>query len=134
MYDNIGGKIKGLAKTLSILGAIAIAILAIILLCSNDKLIPFGVLLLIFGPLFAWISSWILYGFGELVENSSIISGKLASEKASKKSEDPVWDKGKIFCELCGTEVEESTYITIKNNYGTFYRHICKNCYESTKQ
>ena len=134
MYDNIGGKIKSLAKTLTIFGAIATAILAIVLLCLDDKLLPFGVILLFFGPLFSWISSWLLYGFGELVECSSILAGKLAPKKLSKKVEEPVWDKGRIFCELCGTEVEESTYITIKNNYGTFYRHICKSCYESNKQ
>ncbi|MBQ8323707.1 MAG: hypothetical protein IJX82_00970 [Clostridia bacterium] len=85
MYDNIGGKIKSLAKTLSILGAIATAILAIVLLCLDDKLLPFGVILLFFGPLFSWISSWLLYGFGELVENACTIEREAYSKEKNHK-------------------------------------------------
>ena len=74
MYDNIGGKIKGLAKAVFIVEAIAAVIAGIALLAIDDDLILFGVLTLILGPAVAWVSSWLLYGFGELIDRVSEIA------------------------------------------------------------
>ena len=69
MYDNIGSKIKGLAKALFIIEAIWTIISGIVLLCIDDRNNAFlAVFLFIGGPIFAWISSWLLYGFGELID------------------------------------------------------------------
>ena len=68
MYDNIGGKIKGLAKAVFIVEAIAAVIAGIALVAIDEDLILFGVLTLILGPAVAWVSSWLLYGFGELID------------------------------------------------------------------
>lgn len=69
MFDNIGEKIKTVAKVNCWIGIIAYAIIGIILLAeNNNELIGFSILIL--GPLFSWISSFITYGFGQLVENS----------------------------------------------------------------
>ena len=76
MYDNIGGKIKGLAKAIFIIEAIAAVITGIALMVDDDEMIPFGLILLIAGPAIAWASSWLLYGFGQLVENSDIIAAE----------------------------------------------------------
>lgn len=70
MYDNIGGKIKGLAKVIFIIEA-AICVIAGLVLASEDEA---GILLLLLGPAVAWISSWLLYGFGELIEKTSVIA------------------------------------------------------------
>ena len=70
MYDNIGGKIKILAKVLCIIVAILEFVYGIILL--EDQTI-IGVLLMIVGPIMAWISSWMLYGYGELIEKTTSI-------------------------------------------------------------
>jgi hypothetical protein len=37
---------------------------------------------LIAGPIIAWVSSWLLYGFGQLIENSDIIA-----EEYNRKNE-----------------------------------------------
>lgn len=74
MYSNIWKKIKGLAKAIFITETIG-CIIGAIAIFSTDAVDDFaivGVLLLILGPLVAWVSSWILYGFGELIENSKI--------------------------------------------------------------
>lgn len=71
MYDNISNKIKGLANAIFIIEAILSFVLGIILL-SNEELL-YGFLTLAIGPLIAWISSWVLYGFGELIEKVSAI-------------------------------------------------------------
>ncbi len=74
MYSNIGGKIKGLAKTICIIEAILSAVGGVLLVALDDELIMYGMALAIVGPLIAWISSWTLYGFGELIERMTEIS------------------------------------------------------------
>ena len=69
MYDNIGGKIKGLAKGTFIVETIAAIIGGIIIWADWDEL--WGPLVLFCGPIVAWISSWLLYGFGELICETS---------------------------------------------------------------
>lgn len=43
-------------------------------------------LVILFAPIIAWISSWLLYGYGQLIENSDIIAEeyKRANEKYEK--------------------------------------------------
>lgn len=81
MYENIGGKIKSLAKVSFIVATSLFVLSGIIFLLSaenasyryEDTLITYGVLLPILGPLFSWIGTWLLYGFGELIEKVSDI-------------------------------------------------------------
>ena len=68
-YNNIGGKVKGLAKWTFIIGAVWAVITGARLL-SDEDLMLYGLLVLICGPIVAWVSSWILYAFGELVEKT----------------------------------------------------------------
>lgn len=66
MYDNIGGKIKGLAKATFIVEAIASVITGIVLWIVTEEL--WCALILFCGPIVAWVSSWLLYGFGEIID------------------------------------------------------------------
>ena len=91
MYDNIGGKIKGLAKTMFIVEAIGAVITGIVLLATDDDFILVGLLTLFCGPIVAWVSSWILYAFGELVEDVHAVrdkEGMVAKEKAKCKTDE----------------------------------------------
>ena len=66
MYDNIGGKIKGLAKAIFIVEAIAAIIVGIVLWVETEV---WGCALILFcGPIVAWVSSCLLYGFGEIID------------------------------------------------------------------
>lgn len=73
MYDNIGGKIKGLAFATFIVESISAIITGIALIAEDEDLIPLGLLILFCGPLVAWVSSWLLYGFGQLISKSEEI-------------------------------------------------------------
>ena len=89
MYDNIGRKIKVLAKASFIVAAIAEVITGIALMAADEDLILYGLLVLVVGPIVAWVSSWLLYGFGELIDKASDIErntrgGKRKSEAQSK--------------------------------------------------
>ena len=50
-YDNIGGKIKGLAKAFFIIGAIASVIAGLVLISQEDDLILAGFVTLVMGPI-----------------------------------------------------------------------------------
>ena len=86
MFDNIGGKIKGLAKVLFWLEAIASVIVGLVLVEDTEGL---SLLLAIAGVLVAWVSSWFLYGFGEIIDKLCDIErntrgGERKSEAQSK--------------------------------------------------
>lgn len=80
MFDNVGSKIKGLASFFCWGGIIASIIGGIILIGLDEDLIFAGIAVIVIGSLLSWISSFVLYGFGELVENSAIIAGKRADD------------------------------------------------------
>ena len=81
MYDNIGEKIKGLAKVIFILGAVLSFIAGFILILSYLILIFAGLLICILGPIFSWILSCVLYGFGELIDKACDIERNTRKEK-----------------------------------------------------
>ena len=66
-YNNIGEKIKGLAIASFIVEAIGAVITGIILVANEEA---YGILIVLFGPIVAWVSSWLLYGFGELISKT----------------------------------------------------------------
>ena len=78
MYNNIGGKIKGLAFGTFLFEAIGSFITGIVLttiglLDGDTTLLLSGFLTLLLGPVVAWVSSWLLYGFGQLISNTDDI-------------------------------------------------------------
>ena len=75
MFDNVGSKIKALASFFCWGGIIASVIGGIIVITLED-LVWAGLAVIIIGSLLSWVSSFVLYGFGELVVNSAIIAGK----------------------------------------------------------
>lgn len=88
MYDNIGGKLKILAKVLAVIGAVASVIGGLVLVDINPI---FGFLTIIWGPVVSFISSWLVYGFGELIENTQAIAhntSALRKTSLAKEMED----------------------------------------------
>lgn len=101
MFKSIGGKIKTLAGAITCIEIILSIVLGIILM-TND-LVLVGVLAILVGFLFSWVSTFILYGFGQMVENSdklvAIERMKLDAKmeelgtKADKADELAKWNK-----------------------------------------
>ena len=75
MFDNIGGKLKGLAKVICWLGIIVTAISGLLVMVNGNILE--GILAIVVGCLFSWIGSWALYGFGQLIENTDRMTSAL---------------------------------------------------------
>ena len=86
MYDNIGKKIKGLAKGLFIIEAAAAIITGIALMADDEDTIPIALLIMVVVPLIAWISSWLLYGFGELIDKASDIERNTRDTKSDTQA------------------------------------------------
>lgn len=79
MYKNIGRKIKILAIVI----AVILAIMFIIVGVSRavNKQVVAAILVIIFGPVISWISSFVLYGFGELVDKTCEIELKISNDR-----------------------------------------------------
>lgn len=83
MYKEIGKKIKKLAIVIFVLEAIVFFIGGIFLMAINNDLFLVGILMMIIGPLLAWVSSFILYGFGELIDKTSEIANNTSKARAN---------------------------------------------------
>lgn len=85
MFDNIGRKIKTLAKVLCWLGIIGSVIAAAVMINSRYTETQItGWIMFFAGPLVSWISSFTLYALGEITENSAtqaILLKKLAQKE-----------------------------------------------------
>ena len=81
MFDNIGEKIKTLEQVICTPGIIG-SLIGGIALISVDMIIV-GIIVLICGPIFAWIGSFGLYGLGQLIENTDILVAQ--NEKTERK-------------------------------------------------
>lgn len=122
MYDNIGRKIKILAKAIFIIEAIAAAITGITLMLSDEDsgIVALGLLILLLVPFLAWVFSWVLYGFGEIIDKVCEIerntrSGIRTSETQAKIDADRIDKIEKLRSQGLITEEEYQQAIT-KNN------------------
>lgn len=85
LYENIGGKIKNWAKWIFIVEAIGAVIAGLALAVNEDALYIF---IAIIGPIIAWVGSWILYAFGELVEDTHAMRKKMCCQEDEKAKQD----------------------------------------------
>lgn len=86
MFKNIGGKIKGLAQVICTVG-IAISVVAGVSMIGpgyNGAMVGMGFAVMIVGSLVSWIGSFFAYGFGELIENTTVIAELAAKADAEK--------------------------------------------------
>ncbi len=125
-FDNIGGKIKSLAKwscwiTILLLW-IATPILIIVAIAEGGDdafaaivLIPIAALITSF---VVWFGSWAMYAFGEFVEDTHAIRHKYypteeekakqkAAEKAKRKAEENAQREAEEQAKKCGTQNEQ---------------------------
>ena len=101
MFQNIGPKLKNVAKILCWIGIVISVCIAIYFIVagvqlnddyytrgSGNSLITTGILYLILGPLFSWLGSISMYGIGEAVENSKYVREKLDAASTEQTSSD----------------------------------------------
>lgn len=119
MFNNIGGKLKTLAVVLSCIGIVGSFLTGLYVMSLDESLIFTGFVIMIAGGLTSWISSFMTYGIGQLIENSDILV------QLHKKGQNPtptihtyVNPATNKFCSKCGTKL---------NSQG-----LCPNCSVTT--
>lgn len=93
MFQNVGGKIKTVVKIFAWIEMVSAFFYGLILATSDEDTLGIGLLVMVCGPLAAWISSLFLYGFGELVENSTLLAGKNVAAPPTPSATDAVLEK-----------------------------------------
>lgn len=91
MFSNIGGKIKKLAMVITVAGIVLSVIAGIVQMSlsrGGGGIFFSGILTMIMGSLAAWVSSFILYGFGQLVEDTGDIKRSLSGHSAPARPND----------------------------------------------
>ena len=73
MFDNIGSKIKVVAKVECWIGIFLSVIIGFVLLVQDEDAILTGFLVMVLGSLSSWVGSFMTYGFGQLIENSDTL-------------------------------------------------------------
>ena len=101
LYKNIGEKIKGWAKWVFIIGAISSIIGALGILFSAEDVWMFivGLLTLVVGPLVAWVSSWLLYAFGQITDDLHAMRTKDCPNNKATKNNNINTDEQPLECE-----------------------------------
>lgn len=94
MYTNVGRKIKAVATVICCVGILVSIILGGILFDMagsisyrrNGTLDALGCVAIVVGSLISWVGSFILYAYGDLVENVTIIAELVAKADAERES------------------------------------------------
>lgn len=65
MFNNIGKKIKSLAKISCWINIILFLIVGLSIFSEGDEI---GLFIGIFGAFISWVGSWLMFGFGEIID------------------------------------------------------------------
>ena len=88
MFNNIGGKIKTVSKFICYAGIAVSVICGVIMLffgvAGNLDMSAIGLAVGVGGSLCSWLGSLAAYGFGELIENTTVIAELMAKTEAEK--------------------------------------------------
>lgn len=78
MFNNIGSKIKTLAVVITVFGMVASFLMGFLFIINLDRIsIALGLLIIIGGSLLSWVGCFVLYGFGELIHNVTLLNNKI---------------------------------------------------------
>ncbi|MBE6913199.1 MAG: zinc ribbon domain-containing protein [Ruminococcaceae bacterium] len=109
MFKNISGKIKALAEGVCLLGIIGSVLAGGMIISEGDEGI--GLLVMLIGAFLSWISSFVLYGFGQLIENTDIMANRKeeTKEKLQESSAPSMKNATLVVCPSCGAKVSGDT-------------------------
>ena len=127
MFDNVGGKIRGLAIIQLILGCIGSIVLAVILAVEIDVL---SLLIGLVGIAVSIVNALLLDGLGQLVENSDIIIDLLRNKETGTSNRPSSTEENNYLTRLAHEKKEGNT--STASHYWTCEKCGCKNPKTST--
>lgn len=147
MFENIGGKIKKFAQIMCWIGMGASALAGVLLLFGPAWWL--GIIIAVVGCFVSWIGSFLLFGFGQLIEDTSAIRRTLSNDgvQATNASPSPLSGQSSVgsvnakavngwVC-TCGWVNENSqTYCfrCRRNRSAAKKKVICKHCGASNNE
>ena len=117
LYCDIGDKIKKLAIWQFILESLGAIISGLFILIDGGfEDAWWAIFIILFGPVIAFVSSWILYAFGQIVEDIHDIRNKNVNSSVIEENENtvqsnPVTEKKIFKAKNNATETEEERMI-----------------------
>lgn len=87
MFENVGSKVKTLAKVVCWIGIVAFVIGGIATATQGGMFILIGILSAVIGAFFSWLGSLSLYAIGETAENSTIAANLAAKADMEREKE-----------------------------------------------
>ena len=85
MYSHIGRKIMVVAKIFAWIGIVASVVGGLAMMAMNSDLVIPGIVLAVLGSLMSWINSFLLCGFGQLVDNSDELLHELEQVRKQQR-------------------------------------------------
>ena len=154
LYSNIGAKIKSWAKWICVVETISAIIGGITLMAEEEFL--YGLLCLIIGPIVAFVSTWLLYAFGEIAEDIGLMRQKYVGDKVIETQKEYVQPKPKQptpptadelctaeqawdhwneeqtsigCCEVCGAKRQFLVYAEFQEDGQARQKNLCFECF-----
>ena len=139
MFDNIGGKIKTLAQVICWIGIIASVVFGFVFMSPDESLILPGFIFMGIGSLISWISSFISYGLGQLIENTDKLvavskqltkSSVLSQSMPQTNTKNHVQVEHQWRCTICGNMISDEVCPYCGNDIRTTTNKnsFCKAC------
>ncbi len=135
MFDNIGSKIKTLAKIITVVG-IAISVIWGLVIMINaqtgtilDGGIFFsGIIVIVLGSLISWISSFFMYGFGQLIESTQNIEETLFSNTYYNENKTAEKNKTAVIKHYENKQIENEQIENRQGENTEEYTWTCPRC------
>ena len=116
MYRNVGGKIKMVAKVYAWIGIVLSVLVGVILLFSGSDSILVALIYIFLGPLLSWLSSLLLYGFGQLIDNT---------DRLAKRFDCAATDERPMTAE---SAIQPDKAVADEEDDQEIYTHCCSEC------
>ncbi|MBE6584385.1 MAG: hypothetical protein E7649_05340 [Ruminococcaceae bacterium] len=120
MFKNVGSKIKMLAVISFVIGEILSVIIAFVFLVNANPKFEDALwilLIMVLGLIVFLILAWLLFGYGELVENSKKMVSLLENTMTNKSKADFEKTQQRVNENLQENEVEEFECLTCKKKF-----------------
>ena len=85
MYRHVGRKIMVVAKIFAWIGIIACILGGLGMMAMNSDLAIPGIVLAVVGSLLSWVNSFVLCGFGQLIDNTDELLSELEQVRKQQR-------------------------------------------------
>ena len=149
MNCQISQELKTVAKATqigSIILSILIGIALLVISITSDNIIWFflGLVIVVAGFFYSWAMHCLIYGFGELIEQATIIAANTAPASSNESHIAPEAPKDTNIryvapvekqerCDVCGKQSPKITRYVINDESGTRSRKLCEECNATSK-